>query len=189
MSGIYLLVLTAIWLFAGWIIYRIWLRLKPTELIRKILHVAIGVLLLSVWFGGALWEVAGKKLYWDTKIRELCAKDGGVKVYETVTLSVEMFNNYTDKNWILPNKSQVKSTDEYYLDSEITYLKKGNPSLWQIHHRIIRRFDQRLLGESVMYARSGGDLPGPWHASSFKCPDPSQQPNLESSIFHKEDAK
>ena len=38
------------------------------------------------------------------------------------------------------------------------------------HYRVLRRSEQKLLGETVLYGRGGGDLPGPWHDSSFVCP-------------------
>lgn len=34
----------------------------------------------------------GAKAYYDRQVRELCAKDGGVRVYETVTLPAEKCN-------------------------------------------------------------------------------------------------
>ncbi|MGV8894807.1 MAG: hypothetical protein ACOH2K_18130, partial [Burkholderiaceae bacterium] len=130
---------------------------------------------------------AGEKWWLDYQVRELCAKDGGVRVYETVKLPAERFDKWG--NFKVPTKQYAKPEDEYYLEWKITYLKERSPNLWQSYHRLIRRSDQKLLGESVMYARSGGDLPGPWHGSSFKCPEPSQHPSLESSIFVKGDKK
>ena len=56
------------------------------NLTRKALHIVIGVLFFSLWFGGACKKVTGKKMYRDAKVLELCAKDGGAKVYETVEL-------------------------------------------------------------------------------------------------------
>lgn len=127
----------------------------------------------------------GIKAHYDRKVRELCAKDGGVRVYETVRLPAEKFNQWGQPNFQIPITpyTKLKDGDEYYLEWEILYLKQGNPSLWRSHHRLIRRSDHKLLGENIMYARSGGDLPGPWHGSSHKCPEPSQPPYLESSVF------
>ena len=149
MSGVYLLLLIAIWLSAGWFIYRIWRRWKPDKLTRKILHTTIAMLLFSIWFGGAFWEVAGKKIYWDAKVRELCAKDGGVKVYETVTMPVEKYNQYATQNWILQNKSQAKLSDEYFIETERYYYRHDAPQVARTQHQLVRRTDGKVLGELI----------------------------------------
>ena len=181
MSGIYLLALIAIWLFAGWIIYRLWRRWKPAALSRKVPHIILGILLFSVWFGGAFWEIVGKKMYYDAKVRELCAQDGGFKVYETVKLTAELLDKFGRIN--IPDKSKAKPTDEYYYQTVRNYLHKGSLVMSRTQHKIIRRIDGKVLGELTRYGRGGGDLPGPWHGSSFMCPDPTESSNFETLIF------
>ena len=168
MSGFYLLALIAIWLFTGWIIYRFWRRWKPAALGRKILHIVIGVLLFSAWFGGAFWEVVGKKEYYDAQVRKLCAQDGGVRVYETVELPADQFDKYGNVH--IPSKDRAAPQDSYYYEREIQYLRNDDPKITRTHHVIIRRSDGKVLGESIHYSRGGGDLPGPWHPSSYICP-------------------
>jgi len=180
MSGLYLIAVFAIWLFVGRIVYRLWCYWKPVDLTRKIVHVTFGGILLLVWFGGAFWEVAGKKIYWDAKVRELCAKDGGVKVYETVTLPAEKFDKYGKVH--IPSKSFSKPEDEYYVLREELYYRKGDPQVTRDQARIIRRRDGKVLGEEISYGRRGGDLPGFWHDSSFRCP---KSTIFESAIFLK----
>ena len=123
----------------------------------------------------------------DNEVRELCAKDGGIKVYETVKVPTEMVDEYGAIR--IPSKQDTKPSDEYYYERETTYLQTGDPAMWRTHHRIISSNDGKILGESVRYARRGGDVPGPWHESSFGCPDISTQPSLENSIFAKGDRK
>lgn len=120
----------------------------------------------------------------DEEVRRLCAKDGGIKVYETVKLSPERFDPYG--NVRIPSKKDAKPSDEYFYESETTNLRIGDPAMWRDHDRIIRRSDGKVLGEFVHYARRGGDIPGPWHESSFGCPDIKNLPNFENSIFVKE---
>jgi len=160
-----------------------WFFRRSDTSANKSLVVVISVMIAL----GYAWWAVGEKMWLDHQVRVLCAKDGGIKVYETVKLPADKFNKYG--NVSIPYKERAKPEDKYYLEWKITYLKKGNPSLWQSHHRLIRHSDQKLLGESIMYARSGGDLPGPWHGTSFKCPDPTQHPSLESSVFVKGDNK
>lgn len=115
----------------------------------------------------------GTKAYYDRQVRELCAKDGGVRVYEVVRLPAEKFNQGGQPNFRIPITpyTKLKDTDEYFREWEITELKSGNPSLVRHHFELFRRIDHKLLGESVSYSRRGGDLPGPWHGSSFTCPE------------------
>lgn len=131
----------------------------------------------------------GVKAHYDRQVRELCANDGGVRVYETVQLTAEKFNQWGQPNFNIPVTpyTKLKDSDQYYLEWEITNIKFGNPKLEQSHFRLIRRSDNKLLGESVSYTRGGGDLPGPWHGSSFICPEPAKHQSHEPSIFIKGD--
>lgn len=190
MSGLYLLALIAVWLFAGWVIYRLWKRWKPTDLTRKTIHLVIGILLFSVWFGGAFWEVSGKKMYWDTKVGALCAKDGGVKVYETVELPAEMFNRWGQIDFVHHSQGENALGPEYFVKDETQFLRPENaqPTLVRHHYQIYRRSDMKLLGERISYSRRGGDLPGLWHSSSYSCPDYREKGLLEV-LFIKSNSK
>lgn len=150
---------------------------------RTVVAVSVAVFL------GLLWIAAGEKWWLDYQVRELCAKDGGIKVYERVMLPPGLVDKSGVIRIPITPYNKLRDTDEYYLDWKITNLKQGNPRLERSNFRLIRRSDQKVLGESVTYSRGGGDLPGPWHPSSFSCPEPSQQPSLESSIFVKGDKK
>lgn len=133
-----------------------------------------------------LLPLAGcEKARLDQQVKELCAKDGGIKVYETVKLPPENFDKYGVVR--IPSKQDAKSSDDYYYERDTTYMKTGNPEMWRSNHRIVRASDGKVLGESIRYARRGGDMPGPWHESSFGCPDTNIQPSLGNSIFVKKD--
>ncbi len=114
----------------------------------------------------------------DREVKRLCAIDGGIKVYETVKLPVDRFDK--DGSVRILAKSLAKPIDEYYYKSSKRYQKKGNPELWQSNYKIYRRSDNKLLGESILYVRRGGDIPGPWHPSSFSCP---KNTDLSRHIF------
>ena len=188
MSGIYVLVLIALWLFAGRLIYRFWLRRKPQDRNRRTLHLVVGILLFLIWFGGAFWQVTGKKMYWDAKVRRLCAEDGGVTVYETVVLTAKEYDQYAMINWILPEKSELKPSDQYFIIRTVFYYHRNNPQVTRKHSQIVRRSDGKVLGEYVRYGRGGGDLYGPWEGTSFSCYDITKKPsNFTSSIFIRED--
>lgn len=123
----------------------------------------------------------GVKAQYDRQVRELCAKDGGVRVYETVRLPAEKFDQLGQIR--IPSKQDAKPGDEYYDDWRVQHYKEGNPSIRRDHFLVYRRADMKLLGEAISYARLGGDLPGPWHGSSFRCPKQSGDSILYQRIF------
>ena len=96
-------------------------------------------------------------------MEELCKKDGGINVYEKVTLpasELEVINKYV---------TIAKSTEDYYglnyryvskreiLVGPHANAKRGEGQLTRVYNAIYRRSNDRLLGESVWYNRSGGD--------------------------------
>ena len=127
----------------------------------------------------------GVKVHYDQQVRDMCATDGGVRVYETVRLPAERFDKWGNVN--VPNKRYAKLSDEYYSEFEDHYLRQGNPSLLRIRTWVVRQSDGKVLGESIRYARTRGDLPGPWEGgTSFDCPAiAGAEGKLESSIFLK----
>jgi len=104
----------------------------------------------------------------DQQMEQLCKKDGGIKVYETVTLPASEFGPGgeplfkkrvpgTPREGILgPEYRYTTSMDILFGKGATTENGEGQLVRW--HHAIYRRLDSRLLGESVVYIRSGGDL-------------------------------
>ncbi|HQU98534.1 MAG TPA: hypothetical protein PLV19_04165 [Nitrosomonas sp.] len=117
----------------------------------------------------------------DAEVRRLCAIDGGIKVYEMVKLPAERFDQHGQIR--IPYKENLKPKDEYYKVWHVSYIKNGNPSLSRDHFQIVRQSDSKVLGESISYVRIGGDIPGPWHGSSFRCPENAGSPFLTRQIF------
>lgn len=117
----------------------------------------------------------------DREVERLCAIDGGIKVYETVRLPASKFDQYGEIR--IPYKENLKPKDEYYKVWHVSYIENGNPSLSRDHFQIVRQSDSKVLGESISYVRIGGDIPGPWHGSSFRCPENAGSPFLTRQIF------
>lgn len=132
---------------------------------------------------GLLWLAQGEKWLADQQVRELCAKDGGVRVYETVTLPPDKFNQWGQINFYRPDQGENALGSEYVFKRETFYYKQGNPDLFRLYTQVFRRSDGKLLGESVFYKRGGGDLPGPWHGTSFMCPELSVKTDVLRQIF------
>lgn len=188
MSALYVLVLALVWLGVGVLMRRLWSAyFVPERGISKRVRVLGGWGLLLLWLFVPGYLLYGRTALLDAEVRELCAKDGGVKVYETVKLLAERFDKWG--NVRIPSKRNAAPTDEYYYELETTYFRTGNPEVWRSRYWVVRRSDGKVLGESIRYSRRGGDIPGPWHPSSFGCPDTSTQPGIGKSIFEREALK
>jgi hypothetical protein len=125
----------------------------------------------------------GEKWMLDRQVRELCEEDGGVRVYETIKLPAEKFNQYGQINFYRPIEGGNALGPEYVMKRNLEYYRKENPSFYRSHTQIIRKSDGRVLGESVFYKRGGGYLPGPWHGSSYMCPESSVKNDVLRQIF------
>ncbi|MEI2677285.1 MAG: hypothetical protein V9G29_05160 [Burkholderiaceae bacterium] len=117
----------------------------------------------------------------DAEVKRLCAIDGGIKVYEIVVLPALIFDKWGTIK--IPMKKNAKIEDDYYYQWDINYYRQGNPELSRGHFQVIRRKDEKILGESIYYGRGGGDALGPWHDSSFRCPDDADISFLKKKIF------
>ena len=126
----------------------------------------------------------------DAEVKRLCAIDGGIKVFETVALPSNEFNERGEVRFFNPAGGEDALGPKYRYVWTTHYYKGGQDyetSLWRSEHRIVRRQDEKVLGVSVRYSRRGGDVPGPWHPSSFSCPPISPgKPSLLSSVFVRE---
>ena len=114
----------------------------------------------------------------DKEVQRLCALDGGITIYETVALSPDRFDQFGSVH--IPHVRYAKPTDEYFYERGTEYLVRGNPELLRSHTKLVRRADAKPLGEAISYARRGGDLPGPWHPTSFRCP---QDVDIARKVF------
>jgi hypothetical protein len=100
----------------------------------------------------------------DRQMEELCKKDGGVKVYETVTLSPGEYKALFEYKVAAKSQEKYYGPDYRYVSSSKHLVgrdgdaEKGRAELRRIYSAIYRRSDNRLLGESVWYSRVGGDL-------------------------------
>lgn len=131
---------------------------------------------------------ACQRIALDRQMEELCTKDGGVKVYETVTLSPAEYDR------VLHYKVTAKSTEDYY-GPQYRYVRertvlvganarpeKGQGRLARTHFAVYRRSDGKLLGENVEYTRAGGDgFTFGFHPSTNACP--RQGISLATSVF------
>ena len=125
----------------------------------------------------------------DKQMKELCAKDGGVKVYEAVTLPPEMFDQDGSP---FPGWRNRKSLDRFGKDYRYERIDqvldsgdplKGEGRLERTEWRIVRQADQKLLGAGVAYIRVGGDFILLGHPSGAHCPSAYNTNQLSHEVF------
>lgn len=119
-------------------------------------------------------------VYWaDREVDRLCAKDGGVHVYETVTLGPE---NFGPDGTVFPQYELLSAKrhdlvlrygPDYGTISKDTVVQSGRgmfaPGIKRYLTQYVRLADGRVLATRISYARKGGDLPGPWTGTSHAC--------------------
>ena len=121
----------------------------------------------------------------DAEVRRLCAIDGGVTVYESISNHASAYRSGTIR---IPSKELARPEDAYYYEWNTVYLKggraeSGEADLVRSQIRLYRASDGKLLGESIGYTRRGGDIPGPWHPSHFTCSEDSGLTALLKGVF------
>lgn len=103
----------------------------------------------------------------DAEVSRLCAIDGGIRVYEQVHRAIN-FRADEGESALGPDYL-FKMARRWYTPENTASEFEAKMSRVQIS--IVRRADAKLLSEMIVYQRAAGDVPGPWHPSSFSCPD------------------
>jgi hypothetical protein len=127
--------------------------------------------------------VPGRKSYWDEQVSQMCQKDGGVTVYETVFLNEDEYRRLggTSHGLPIPASENDRPSYPYIREQTLTRIREANPEVVRTEEVIKRRADQKVLARSVRYSRRGGDIPtGIAHHTSFTCPADIQ---LSTHVF------
>jgi hypothetical protein len=115
------------------------------------------VILLIAGIGGC----EATKGYYDWQVRRMCEKDGGITVYEHITVSPEVAASM-DKvggQLAIPNETLARSTDPAFLRGRSEILREGNPSVRRLEQTVVRSSDGKTVARMISYARAGGDFP------------------------------
>ena len=90
----------------------------------------IPLVLIAALIGWVAFSEA-RKNYWDDKVRELCAKDGGVRVIEKVYLSDSDYRSLLSKfGELSPPPLNEKNVNAPIGESfSIVFLRNGNPEI------------------------------------------------------------
>ena len=168
----------------------VWLTLMLHWLAKKLVFAVVAfktvrssiLFILTVsWLGVSFWYAGGRLYYYDWLVDRMCKVDGGATVYETVLVSKEKYKDVIEG---IVTSEKITPTDKYHLKTEYYYYRTGQPVIERFHDKIVRISDGKILAEYVFYLRLGGNFPGPWHGSSYSCPQ--DVPNIISLVFLKE---
>lgn len=183
MSAFYLLGFFAVWVTLTGLLWSFWRRGRK-EAGAKLgrIDIAFAVVAL-VWLAVSFWYGGGRKYYYDAEVERLCAIDGGIKVYEMVKLPADKFNQWGQPNFYNPTLKANALGPEFEFNLASEYVRKGPPNLLRFEASITRKQDGKLLGKSIEYKRSGGDMPGPWQSSTYLCPPNAGEVRLMENIF------
>jgi hypothetical protein len=123
-----------------------------------------------------------KKRQADRLVDELCAKDGGIKVYE----AIELPPSRIPTNWAaIPFQHQRKGSEEFYFVHSTKDIRGNSTSIdiaaltvFRTETGLYRAKDGKLLGTAIGFIRRGGDPVGPWHPSAYQCPSEATELEL-----------
>jgi len=148
-----------------------WLVLVPVGL------VALLVLIFGVY--------EGRKAYWDSEVRGMCAKDGGIRIYERVSVTQAEYERLGGREGMIPVPRQqnlIKNFPVVTIRNE-SVINERAPRAYKVENQYVRMADQKIVAVSIRYFRVGGDFPSHAHPSSFMCPDQKQAVQDEKAIF------
>ena len=170
MSAFYLLGLLAAWAVLTGLLWKLWRKLRAEAGARRVKADLVFAVAALAWLAVSFWYGGGRKCYYDAKVERLCAIDGGIKVYETVRLPAEKFNEWGQVNFYKPTQGERALGPEYVFHEDVSVQLAGIPEIRRYHYKVTNAANLAVLAETISYQRGGGDLPGPWQPSAFTCP-------------------
>lgn len=143
----------------------------------------IQVLLATCVLGGCVGAATSG---WDSRVDELCKKDGGTTIFETMELSTAEYERYLIRGDLrLPRSygTKTKLDKPIYTRFFATKLYGGNPEIYRSEFSIVRGSDHKVLATRVTYSREYRP-PGwgyrPHH--KYECPAPRPDSEFFSQV-------
>lgn len=134
-----------------------------------------------------------RKAYYDWQVRQMCEKDGGIRVYEHIAILPERASKMrrVDGHLSIANEEVAPIEDIAFLRGRPTVIREGEPSIQRLEKEIVRRADGKVVARIVRYGRAGGDFPfTASHPSGFSCPaSPQYYAEIAKVFVVKEESK
>ncbi|WP_418320494.1 hypothetical protein [Piscinibacter sakaiensis] len=151
-------------------------RLRMFSVILAVLVIGIAALIAY----GAYLE--RRVEYWNNRIDELCAEDGGknvgLRVYERVMAPESYIRPASGAMpadirvpWRLPSKTAKPNEPIVEEAVDLGVIRHNDPRVVKYSFRITRVADEKVLGEEIRYLRTGGGIPMPDPSEVHDCPD------------------
>ena len=134
-----------------------------------------------------------RKEFWDRRVQDLCAKEGGITIYETVTLRDR---RYLDRDLNVrippileratgygPMDFEAKPDDIFFRTSTLTILREDRPRVAKSDVLVFRTSDKKVLGRATTFGRVGADLLAIDFESRLTCPDGASESDLFKRLF------
>ncbi len=138
----------------------------------------------------ALAACTSEKDRLDAEARRLCAIDGGIKVFVTVTLPPEKFHQYGQP--LIPSGRDDKGFgyyikgDQQHIAGQMSQLAGDGAGLKKHTYQIVRTADGKVMGESIVYRRHGGSWwDGLMEGDGFTCPEDKVNTTFMQQVFIK----
>ena len=148
--------------------------------------ITVGDVIGALWLVKYFSETEMRRL--DKEVDRLCAIDGGMRIFETVTLPAAKFSQ--SGRPLLPS-GQDDAGFGYFVRGEAKTLSGPGQApgarLIRDMTQVVRSKDDRVIAERVIYVRSGGYwLEGvPGIGQGKNCPDPESL-DVRAKVFSKE---
>ena len=127
------------------------------------------------------------KAYWDYRVDEMCAKDGGITIYEKVVISKSDYPNMKFISTgipVLPFEERVNQDDPFfYRFSSNRIYKFINLHVNRYEHLTMRNSDKKILAKGITYGRWGGDFPLGFESSRHHCNGQDERMRISESII------
>ena len=148
--------------------------------------IAIGAVIGALWLVKYFSETEMRRL--DKEVDRLCAIDGGMRIFETVTLPATKFSD--SGRPLVPNGQDTIGFG-YFVRGEVKTLSGPGQApgarLIRDVTQVVRTSDNKVIAERVIYVRGGGywleGVPGIGRGKN--CPDPDSL-DVRSRVFIKE---
>lgn len=145
-------------------------------------------ILLTVSALSGLWIAIPVLNKWraDRLVNELCARDGGVLVFEKVELPRSSIPKLGAEIRVDDRRTPG---DRFYLIHSVTDIQGESNvefealTVFRLETALYRSRDDRRLGRVFVYIRRGGDAIRIWHPSSHSCPKHTGEHELVKQVF------
>jgi hypothetical protein len=126
---------------------------------------------------GCAW-MPGYHTYWESRVKEMCEKDGGVRIFEQVRVTREQARALprVGDHLSVPPDWAAKPEHPVFIRERRLQIRDDDPPIGRNEQSIVRRIDQKVIGVAVSYTWTPVTYPYAFvaHPMKMSCPDLDQ---------------